>query len=1023
MRILSVSTLDQAGGAEKIARDLSHGYRAHGYESWLAVGWKRDPDSGALAIPMDHGYQAKNPLAIPRRSDSEIAADLERGREVFDFPGTWDLLDLPPTPPDILHCHNLHRWYFDLRALPWLGRTLPTVLTLHDAWLLSGNCAHSLDCERWQTGCGACPDLSLYPGQKRDDTAGNWLRKRAIFQQSRLYVATPCRWLMDKVENGILAEGMIEGRVIPQGVDLSVYRPGDRVQARRAVGLPDDAVVLLFAANGIRANPWKDYAGLRLTLQKLSVRLPGRRLLLIGLGESGPPEAIGEAQVIFLPFQSDPQMVATLYRAADVYVHMARAETYPNVVMEALACGLPVMASAVGGIPEQIVSAFDWSGGSASQDACGGLAAAGDADAMAERLALLLQTPELWQRLSENAVRRSVAHFDFRRVVRDYLDWFTELRERFPADIRPPTPRRAHDTAASPLSTPASVPAPASQWLSTLATALAAGHPVSRTFGLDRGSPVDRRYIEHFLTTHAGDIRGRVLEIGDATYTRRYGGNRVGHSDVLHAEPGNPAATIIGSLTDPATVPKCAFDCIILTQTLHCILDMRTALQTARDALAPGGALLFTVPNITPISRYDMDRWGDFWRFTSKAVMETVRSMFPEDELEVTRYGNAAAATAFLNGIAAEELPDDLLWASDPDYEVTIAARLRRRSSARQVRRVGTGVPPVILMYHRVADLALDPQLLSTTPGNFDQQIAALSSLGTPMPLAEFTSRLAAGKPVDSALVVTFDDGYADNLLAAKPVLQAHGVPATMFVTAGMVDGDREFWWDELERLLLVTENLPPTITLRTGKGDQVFSLGDSAHYGADARHQHADWSVEQTNFPTLRHMLYRYLQQAVHNLGEDQRRQSVLDAVAAWAGLNRIGRTSYRPLRAEEVVALASGVTTVGAHTMTHPMLALLSEDAQRQEILGSRCFLQELTGSTIDFFAYPYGSAPSFSPQTIAIVKEALFAAAFSTLQAPVRAGDDLFTLPRMTVRNWTAEELERRLTDFRHPRSGAD
>lgn len=1021
MRILSVSTLDQAGGAEKIARDLSHGYRAHGYESWLAVGWKRDPDSGALAIPMDHGYQANNPLAIPRRSDSEIAVDLERGREVFDFPGTWDLLNLPPTPPDILHCHNLHRWYFDLRALPWLGRTLPTVLTLHDAWLLSGNCAHSLDCERWQTGCGACPDLSLYPGQKRDDTAGNWLRKRAIFQQSRLYIATPCRWLMDKVENGILSEAMIEGRVIPQGVDLSVYRPGDRIQARRAVGLPDDAIVLLFAANGIRANPWKDYAGLRLTLEKLSIQFPGRRLLLIGLGESGPPETIGEAQAIFLPFQSDPQMVATLYRAADVYVHMARAETYPNVVMEALACGLPVMASAVGGIPEQIVSAFDWSGGSAGQDACGGLVAAGDADAMAERLALLLQTPELLRRLSENAVCRSVTHFDFRRVVRDYLDWFGELRERFPADIRPPTPRRACEVAASPSSAPASVPAPSSQWLSTLATALAAGRPVSRTFGLDRGSPVDRRYIEHFLTNHATDIRGRVLEIGDAVYTRRYGGNRVSHSDVLHAEPGNPAATIIGSLTDPATVPKGAFDCIILTQTLHCILDMRTALQTARDALAPGGALLFTVPNITPISRYDMDRWGDFWRFTSKAVMETVRSMFPEDDLEVVRYGNAAAATAFLNGVAAEELPEDLLWASDPDYEVTIAARLRRGSLVRRVRHAGTDLSPVILMYHRVADLALDPQLLATTPAKFDQQIAALPSLGNPMPLAEFASRLAAGKPVDGALVVTFDDGYADNLLAAKPILQAHGVPATMFVTAGMVGSDQEFWWDELERLLLVTENLPSTITLRTGKGDQVVSMGDTTHYGAEARLRDAGWSVEQPGFPTPRHMLYRYLQQTVHALGDDRRRQDVLSAIAAWAGIGRIGRASHRPLRAEEVAVLAGGMTTVGAHTMTHPMLALLPEDAQRQEIADSRRILQELTGCAVDLFAYPYGSASSFSPRTVAIVKEAGFTAACSTRQAPATATDDLFTLPRMTVRNWTAEELERHLGELRHQAAG--
>ncbi|HRQ83297.1 MAG TPA: polysaccharide deacetylase family protein, partial [Azospirillaceae bacterium] len=354
----------------------------------------------------------------------------------------------------------------------------------------------------------------------------------------------------------------------------------------------------------------------------------------------------------------------------------------------------------------------------------------------------------------------------------------------------------------------------------------------------------------------------------------------------------------------------------------------------------------------------------------------------------------------------------------DPDYEVTIAVRLRR---ARPRRRAAIDAPPVILMYHRVADLTLDPQLLAVGVERFDQQIAALAELGELMPLAELAARLAAGKAANGAVAITFDDGYADNLLAAKPILEARGAPATMFVTAGMVNGDREFWWDELERLLLATDVLPATMTLRTDKGDQPVALAAAARYDDDARRRDAGWSVEQPGFPTPRHMLYRYLQQTVHGLGDDQRRQGVLDAVAAWAGVSRTGRPSHRPLRAEEVAALAGGVTAVGAHTMTHPMLALLPEDAQRREIIDSRRRLEDIVGAAVDLFAYPYGSASSFTPRAVAIVKEAGFAAACSTRQAPVAAGDDLFALPRMTVRDWSAEELERRLTDFRRQAAG--
>src|SRR5439155_11546406 len=122
-----------------------------------------------------------------------------------------------PQRPDLVHCHNLHAKYFDLRVLPWLSRQVPVVLTLHDAWMLSGLCCHSFDCERWRTGCGQCPHLTLYPTIYPgipDATHLNWKRKRKIYRRSRLYVATPSRWLMQKVKQSILAPAVIEARVI-----------------------------------------------------------------------------------------------------------------------------------------------------------------------------------------------------------------------------------------------------------------------------------------------------------------------------------------------------------------------------------------------------------------------------------------------------------------------------------------------------------------------------------------------------------------------------------------------------------------------------------------------------------------------------------------------------------------------------------------------------------------------------------------------------------------------------------------
>lgn len=199
--------------------------------------------------------------------------------------------------------------------------------------------------------------------------------------------------------------------------------------------------------------------------------------------------------------------------------------------------------------------------------------------------------------------------------------------------------------------------------------------PVSRVFGLDRGNPIDRYYIESFLGRCRQDISGCVLEIGDAAYTRAYSDGRVTHSDVLHAVPGNPEATLIGDLATGEGIPTAAFDCMLLTQTFPFIYDVKSAISVSLSALKSGGILLATVPGISQISRYDMDRWGDYWRFTDASVRRLFGDVFGPDNVTVEAHGNVLVACAFLQGLAVHELKRDELDYHDPDYPLIITVR------------------------------------------------------------------------------------------------------------------------------------------------------------------------------------------------------------------------------------------------------------------------------------------------------------------------------------------------------------
>ncbi|HLO15733.1 MAG TPA: glycosyltransferase [Anaerolineales bacterium] len=199
--------------------------------------------------------------------------------------------------------------------------------------------------------------------------------------------------------------------------------------------------------------------------------------------------------------------------------------------------------------------------------------------------------------------------------------------------------------------------------------------PFSREFGFDRGLPIDRYYIEQFLAKHAADIRGHVLEVEDDLYTRQFGGARVIKSDILHVRDGAPKATIVADLTCAEDLPRETFDCIILTQTLQFIYEVRAALTTVKRILKPGGVVLATVPGISPIIRYDMEAWGQYWSFTTLSAQRLFEEVFLPANVKVEGHGNVLTAAAFLYGLAAQELEAQELDQHDYDYEVLITVR------------------------------------------------------------------------------------------------------------------------------------------------------------------------------------------------------------------------------------------------------------------------------------------------------------------------------------------------------------
>ena len=314
-------------------------------------------------------------------------------------------------------------------------------------------------------------------------------------------------------------------------------------------------------------------------------------------------------------------------------------------------------------------------------------------------------------------------------------------------------------------------------------------------------------------------------------------------------------------------------------------------------------------------------------------------------------------------------------------------------------------------MYHRIADERFDPWNLCVTPDNFAEQLDVLQSTNVRvMHLHELAASLASGKIPKRSVVITFDDGYLDNLENARPVLDRYGIPATVFIASGFVGSEGEFWWDAMERVLLMPGKLPEKFQVEIGGERRSWDLdGDGTWTEADAE-RHRDWKP-YTPAHTARQRLYQELRKVVG--GSPAERTRIVAELLAWAGIPSTARPQRRIMDDDGLRRLAAdGLIDIGAHSITHPELANLSVAEQDHELRSSKDRLEQILGRKVAALAYPHGSC---SADTKRLAEAAGYGFACGTQRRPVQRGADRYELPRVGVRNVPGREFKAMLAEF--------
>jgi peptidoglycan/xylan/chitin deacetylase (PgdA/CDA1 family) len=337
------------------------------------------------------------------------------------------------------------------------------------------------------------------------------------------------------------------------------------------------------------------------------------------------------------------------------------------------------------------------------------------------------------------------------------------------------------------------------------------------------------------------------------------------------------------------------------------------------------------------------------------------------------------------------------------------ASKAILRSARRRLRSVWRGRHPIILTYHRITDGGEDPWQITISPRHLAQHFDVLTRRRRVIGLRQLVDDLSGGRAPRDAAVVTFDDGYADNLHVVCPLLERYGIPVTMFIIAGAVGRTTEFWWDELGRILLQPGRLPQHLRIEAAGRAHEWSLGDACDYLPERAAAHQDWRATEPP-PTPRHVLYLALRELMWPIAATEQ-ERLLGQIQKWAAIPLTTRPGRRFLAAEELAALAArNLVEIGAHGLTHASLPELSPAVREHEVCRSKVLLEDYLSRPVRAFAYPYGKNDA---ETVAAVRGAGFAYACTVASDAVRRAADPWRLPRFEMRDWDGEEFERRLS----------
>jgi peptidoglycan/xylan/chitin deacetylase (PgdA/CDA1 family) len=310
----------------------------------------------------------------------------------------------------------------------------------------------------------------------------------------------------------------------------------------------------------------------------------------------------------------------------------------------------------------------------------------------------------------------------------------------------------------------------------------------------------------------------------------------------------------------------------------------------------------------------------------------------------------------------------------------------------------------MVLIYHRVSNLESDPQRLSVTPENFDSHMKMLARRFHPISLRELVDDLRRGRVRDRAVVVTFDDGYEDNYRNARPMLEKYLIPATVFVSSGYTGSKREFWWDELDRLILGTRSLPELISVELNGNVcrwNVLDENDSAGVSSEKRYS--------------QHEVYMDLCARFQQLDSGQV-DSAIEELRNRVGDRGEGRPENMPMSVDQVRSLhEGGLIEIGAHTRSHVNFAAQTSARQQEEIEGSKQDLETMLGASIESFSYPFGTLDHYTNRSVECVKAAGFQNALANFSANVTRVDSLYEIPRRMIRNWDGITFENALDGY--------